>query len=160
MFTTCEGDRFYVEPYVGERIREARIQVGEPFTITKTETRTGNVRTVELIVRRIETAPVPAEAAPTVQKQTQQQHTPTPPPVQIPTPPPEALWRQTPPPVPMNGQGATAAEIMADCYRTAVDVALTTQAYAHENGLNIAPVFEDIRTMGTALYISTQGRRP
>jgi len=38
-------------------------------------------------------------------------------------------------------------------------VALTTQAYAHENGLNIAPVFEDIRTMGTALYIQTQGRR-
>jgi hypothetical protein len=141
MFTTTTGDRFFVEPYVGDRIAAAGITVGKPFEICKRETMAGNRRVVDFQVRAIAPPPLPQ------------------PPPMPPAPRTSAPSAPVTATAPVNGAGQTAAEIMAECYRVAVDIAVSTQAYAHENGLNLAPVFEDVRTMGTALFIQTQGRR-
>ncbi len=141
MFTLVDGRKLFLDPYVQDRIRDARITPRQVFEIEKVEVFAGNRRTVEVVVRLKGAAANGIASAPSAIGGIS-----TLPPKPTPVPAPAIAER-------VNGAGETAAEIMAQCYRRAVDVALTTVAYARENGLMLSPTFEDIRASGTALFI-------
>jgi hypothetical protein len=155
MFTTITGERFFVDPYVQDRINAAGIEVGVPFEMTKRETWQGNRRVVEFQVRKIGTSPVQsiAPAPQNVVNSNGSLPNNTPPPLPAPLPP--VL------PAPMNGAGETAAQVMEKCYRDAIDCALASVKYAESKGLRITPAFEDVRAMAAVLCIGQQngGRR-
>lgn len=151
MFTTTANERFFVDPYVGDRIRALRIQPGVPFQMEKVETIAGNRRIVEMVVRNLGTNAPCIAPAPSVRPQTPSS---LPPPV-LPTPPQLPQLPQTH----MNGAGETSAVIMARCYRAAVDVAVDAVAYAQERGIRITPEFADVRALAATMAINEQGGR-
>jgi hypothetical protein len=64
-----------------------------------------------------------------------------------------------PTPQRVNGEGESAAQILAGCYPDAVDVVLAGLAACKAKGLMVAPTFEDIRCIATALFIQQTGGR-
>jgi hypothetical protein len=81
-------------------------------------------------------------------------------PTPAPAPPPAIAPRELPPVLPAmtNGQGQTHADILIECYREAIRVALKAVDLAREAGLHISPDFEDVRTIATTLCIPKVGR--
>ena len=153
MYTTTEGDRFFVEPYFQDRLRAAQISVGQPIEIEKRETWHGNKRVVSMEVRRVMGAEVARTPAPRVEN------------LQTPNPTPAAAAPQPPPlppilpPAPVNGQGKNSADILARCYHQAIDIAVAATAYAETKGLRITPAFEDIRALAATICINETGGR-
>lgn len=93
-------------------------------------------------------------------------HFPTQPARNAPSYSPPQAPAYTPPPTPplppaahVNGQGESAAEILAACYPDAVDVVLAGLAACKAKGLMVAPTFEDIRCVATSLFIQQTGGR-
>lgn len=88
-----------------------------------------------------------------------------PPPTPAPIEPPQVVApvslppSTTPPsPIRVNGQGQTAADLYVDCFRDAVIIALAAVELAKAKGLLIAPAFEDVRCLATALHIAETRR--
>lgn len=159
MWTTTAGERFFTDPYVGDRARAAGLAVGVPMEWEKIEVRQGNRRMVEFQVRPLRngtSVPGGGAPAPIGVKAENGQHNPTPAP--LPTWD-EHVARQPAPPAPVNGAGDTGAAILARCYHEAIDVALAAVAYAESKGLRITPAFEDVRAMAATLCIGQQARR-
>src|SRR5882672_6950279 len=54
LYTLADGRLMYLEPKAARRIDELKITAGEPFSICKSEVRTGQKRKVEWDVKRLE----------------------------------------------------------------------------------------------------------
>lgn len=160
MFTLADGRKLFVDPYVQDRLKAANVAPGVPFEIEKRESVQGNRRVVSVEVRPLKAAGPGVQAAPAHANTGITTYAPqSTPPASTTEYRPSAPQRPQLPQMPVNGNGETAAAIMARCYKDAIDVALSAQAYARENGLMLAPVFEDVRAMGTALFIQNGARR-
>jgi len=140
MFSLADGRKLYVDPYVQMKLDALGIQPGVPFEIEKKELQSGNRRTVQIEVRAVRRTSAVA-AAPARQSVTAGSPTPL------------------NPTVPTNGAGETSADIMARCYRQAIDVSLGAMKYAEERGLRLAPSFEDVRCLAATICINESGRR-
>src|ERR1035437_4204576 len=67
MYTTTEGDRFFVEPYFADRLRAAHVAVGDSIEIEKRETWSGNRRGVSMEVRKVVAGAVQRTPAPSLE---------------------------------------------------------------------------------------------
>lgn len=155
LFTLTDGRQLYVEPYVGDRFRAARVQPGVDFQIEKVESFQGTRRTVEIEVRPLRSgalaglnASAPVTTPPVAE--TYRTPQPTTPPVAPPPPPPL-------PPIAVNGAGETATDVYEQAFDRAIDVALRGVDRAKAKGLLITPAFEDVRSI--AFSISGLGGR-
>lgn len=59
----------------------------------------------------------------------------------------------------VNGQGKTAAQILAACYAEAIGIALGASELARSKGLLVTPSFEDLRCDAAKLFIEQTGGR-
>jgi hypothetical protein len=163
MFSTTSGDRFFVAPYVGDRIRAAGVQVGVPFELELIETFHGNKRVVEYVVRKIGAGAVQRTPAPQGFNSEDFRKVTVPPNPTPAAPPPLPAGARGQAPgssTPVNGNGENSAAILSRCYIQAIDIALASTAYAESKGLRITPAFEDIRALAATICISdTQARR-
>jgi hypothetical protein len=151
MFSLVDGRKLYLEPYVADRLRAARVQPNVPFEIEKVETFQGNRRSVEIQVRELKNGASARQTtpAPALQGASAKTHQQTSPNVTPPAPAPQP----PPPPAAMNGAGETLADLYLASFATAVDVALRGVELAKARGLHILPAFEDVRTIATCLHL-------
>lgn len=64
MFTLTNGDKWYTDPFIASKIRDAKIGAYTPFTVTKREVVNGNRRVVEYEIERILDESLAAPPAP------------------------------------------------------------------------------------------------
>lgn len=60
MFSLTNGEKWYCDPFIASKIRDAKIGANVPFTVTKREVVNGNRRVVEYEVERIMEQSLPA----------------------------------------------------------------------------------------------------
>jgi hypothetical protein len=160
MFSLVDGRKLFVDPYVDERIKALRVGPGQPFEIEKRESFAGNRRTVEVVVRaaRRGAGATSEVAAPgPLRGNGSTSHS-------QPTAPQPVTWadldapaKPSPPPLPVNGAGETAGDVLKRAYCEAVDIALYTVECARQKGILVTPLFEDVRAI--AFSISGLGGR-
>jgi hypothetical protein len=140
-YSLTDGRDWYADLEAAELIERLDLASREPFTVCK-------LGPGRFEVQRAGQYPTP----PT--RNTPSCNPPQAPPYNPPTPPlpPAATQR-------MNGEGETAAQILAGCYPDAVDVVLAGLAACKAKGLMVAPSFDDVRAIATTLFIQQTGGR-
>lgn len=131
LYTLADGARLYVDPGVEDQLKRLRIQPGEEFDLEKMKGGWYQVRKLETGAHRTPPTPAPAPA--------------------ISQPPKAQDQRQTTAAAPMQAMPVPTQQ--ERCYYEAIDISLRVMEHAKTRGLIISPTFEDIRAIGTTMYI-------
>jgi len=151
MFSTTDGRRLYLPPFVADKIHNARITPKTPFAICKREVTHGNRRSVEY---QIET---PNEETATASVNATAVRVGTSAPAATTTKQPATHVTNgggnVPPSVPTTAPETPEMAAMIEAHKRAIDVAAVAEDYAKSRGLAIHYAAEDIRAIAATIFI-------